>query len=182
MVSCGAPTQVSSPVTSGYNIGNDGRYRVLSIFRLGNPWVMPETRTGHSPAITLDEQSIIDFAQNFDPQPYHLDRDAADASIFEGLCASGWQVGALASRLTGEALMSAGIPYVTTTQVNQLRWMRPTFVDDQLIAHIVFGDLQRGSPVPDCDSLEVSVTLKDNNDQAVAEMTCLVAVAADAKP
>ena len=141
---------------------------------------MSETRTGHSPAITLDEQSIIDFAQNFDPQPYHLDRDAADASIFEGLCASGWQVGALASRLTGEALMSAGIAYVTTTQVNQLRWMRPTFVDDQLIAHIVFGDIRRGSPVPDCDSLDVSVILKDSNGQAVAEMTCRVAVAKDA--
>ncbi len=142
---------------------------------------MTETRTGHSPAIVLDEQSIIEFAQNFDPQPYHLDRNAADASIFGGLCASGWQVGALASRLTGEALMSAGIPYVTTTQVNQLRWLRPTFVDDQLIAYIVFGDPRLGSPVPDCDSLDVSVTLKDSNDQAVAEMTCRVAVATDAK-
>tara|TARA_Y100000385_G_scaffold225419_1_gene235848 strand:- start:495 stop:920 length:426 start_codon:yes stop_codon:yes gene_type:complete len=139
---------------------------------------MPKIRTSHSPAIALDEQSIIDFAQNFDPQPYHLDRDAADASIFGGLCASGWQVGALASRLTGEALMSAGIPYITTTQVNQLRWLRPTFVDDQLIAHIVFDEPITGSPVPACDSLDVSVTLKDSNDQAVAEMTCRVAVAA----
>lgn len=151
-------------------------------FRVGNPWVMPKIRTSHSPAIALDEQSIIDFAQNFDPQPYHLDRDAADASIFGGLCASGWQVGALASRLTGEALMSAGVPYITTTQVNQLRWLRPTFVDDQLIAHIAFDEPTSGSPVPDCDSLDVSVTLKDSNDQAVAEMTCRVAVAVDATP
>jgi acyl dehydratase len=141
---------------------------------------MPKIQTSHSPAIALDEQSIIDFAQNFDPQPYHLDRNAADASIFGGLCASGWQVGALASRLTGEALMSAGVPYITTTQVNQLRWLRPTFVDDQLIAHIVFDKPTPGSPVPDCDSLDVSVTLKDSNDQAVAEMTCRVAVATDA--
>ena len=139
---------------------------------------MPKIQTSHSPAIALDEQSIIDFAQNFDPQPYHLDRNAADASIFGGLCASGWQVGALASRLTGEALMSAGVPYITTTQVNQLRWLRPTFVDDQLIAHIVFDKPTTGSPVP--DSLDVSVTLKDSNDQAVAEMTCRVAVATDA--
>ena len=142
---------------------------------------MTEVRTVQSAAIALDEQSIIDFAQLFDPQPYHLNREAADASIFGGLCASGWQVGALASRLTGEALMSAGIPYVTTTQVNQMRWLRPTFVDDQLVAQIVFGDLRPGSPVPACDSLDVSVTLKDGNDQAVAEMTCRVAVAADAK-
>ncbi|MDG2137086.1 MAG: MaoC/PaaZ C-terminal domain-containing protein, partial [Luminiphilus sp.] len=56
---------------------------------------MSEARSVDSPAITLDEQSIVDFAQLFDPQPYHLDREAADASIFGGLCASGWQIGAL---------------------------------------------------------------------------------------
>ena len=138
---------------------------------------MPEARTVQSPAIALDEQSIIDFAQLFDPQPYHLDREAADASIFSGLCASGWQVSALASRLTGEALVGAGVPYITTTGVNQLRWLRPTFVDDQLVAQVSFGDALPGSPVPDCDSLDVVVILKDAKDQPVAEMTCRVAVA-----
>ncbi|MDG1066479.1 MAG: MaoC/PaaZ C-terminal domain-containing protein [Luminiphilus sp.] len=138
---------------------------------------MPEARALESPAITLDEQSIIDFAQLFDPQPYHLDRAAADASIFGGLCASGWQVGALASRLTGEALVDAGISYITTTRVNHMRWLRPTFVDDQLVAQVSFGGSVQGSPVPDCDSLDVSVVLKDAQDQAVAEMTCRVAVA-----
>ena len=138
---------------------------------------MPQARTVKSPAIALDEQSIIDFAQLFDPQPYHLDREAADASIFGGLCASGWQVSALASRLTGEALVGAGVPYITTTRVNQLRWLRPTFVDDQLVAQVSCGDALPGSPVPDCDSLDVVVILKDAKDQPVAEMTCRVAVA-----
>jgi acyl dehydratase len=141
---------------------------------------MPEARTVQSPTIALDEQSIIEFAQLFDPQPYHLDREAADASIFGGLCASGWQIGALASRLTGEALIDAGVPYVTTTGVNQLRWLRPTFVDDQLVAQVSFGDALPGSPVPECDSLDVVVMLKDAKDQPVAEMTCRVAVATGA--
>ena len=140
---------------------------------------MPEALAVESPAITLDEQSIVDFAQLFDPQPYHLDREAADASIFGGLCASGWQIGALASRLTGEALIAAGVAYITTTQVNHMRWLRPTFVDDQLIAQIAVGDTLPGSPVPGCDSLNVAVVLKDDKDQAVAEMACRVAVAKD---
>lgn len=140
---------------------------------------MTEARAAESPAITLDEQSIVDFAQLFDPQPYHLDREAADASIFGGLCASGWQIGALASRLTGEALIDAGVAYITTTQVKQMRWLRPTFVDDQLIAQLSFGDTLPGSPVPGCDSLDVAVVLNDAKDQAVAEMTCRVAVATD---
>ena len=45
-----------------------------------------------SPPLTLDAQQITDFARRFDPQPYHLDEAAAAASIFGGLCASGWQV------------------------------------------------------------------------------------------
>ena len=141
---------------------------------------MPEARTVQSPTIALDEQSIIEFAQQFDPQPYHLDREAADASIFGGLCASGWQIGALASRLTGEALVDAGVRYVTTTQVNHMRWLRPTFVDDQLVAQVSFGDVLSGSPVPDCDSLDVVAILKDAKDHPVAEMTCRVAVATGA--
>ncbi|WP_435211175.1 MaoC/PaaZ C-terminal domain-containing protein [Luminiphilus sp. nBUS_16] len=140
---------------------------------------MPDARAAESPAITLDEQSIVDFARLFDPQPYHLDRAAADASIFGGLCASGWQVGALASRLTGEALAAEGVAYITTTKVNHMRWLRPTFVDDQLIAQVSFGDTLPSSPVPGCDSLDVAVVLKDAKDQAVAEMTCRVAVAKD---
>ena len=138
---------------------------------------MPETLAAKSPAIRLDEQSIIDFAQLFDPQPYHLDREAADGSIFGGLCASGWQIAALASRLTGEALVDAGIAYITTTQVKRMRWLRPSFVDDELIAQVSIGDSLPHSPVPECQSLDVSVVLKDAKDQTVAEMTCRVAVA-----
>lgn len=129
-----------------------------------------------SPSIALDEDTITGFAEMFDPQPYHLNREAADASIFGGLCASGWQVAALSSRLTGEALATANIAYVTTTQVSSMRWLRPTFVDDQLIAKVTPGELSSGSPVPGCNTLAVQVAIEDGDQQAVAEMHCLVAV------
>jgi acyl dehydratase len=50
-------------------------------------------------AITISRRDILDFAAEFDPQPYHLDPDAADDSIFGGLCASGWHVTAVMMRL-----------------------------------------------------------------------------------
>ena len=137
---------------------------------------MIDSLTLTSPGIALDEPTIRAFAELFDPQPYHLDKEAADTSIFGGLCASGWQVAALASRLTGEALAGADIIYVTTTQVSTMRWLQPTFVDDQLIAHVTTGECSAGSPVPGCDTLEVVVAIQDSNDQPVAEMRCQVAV------
>ena len=49
--------------------------------------------------ITPTREEIIAFAQQFDPQPFHLDEEAAKASVFGGLCASGWHTCAMAMRL-----------------------------------------------------------------------------------
>ena len=49
--------------------------------------------------LNIDAPGIRGFAQKFDPQPYHLDRDAAEASLFGGLCASGWHVSAMMMKL-----------------------------------------------------------------------------------
>ena len=135
-----------------------------------------------SSPLTLAEGKITDFARRFDPQPYHLDKAAAEASIFGGLCASGWQVAALASRLTGEALERAGIHYVTTTKVSRLNWLKPTFANDSLVALVSPGDRQSGSSVTGCDTLEVAVVIRDQNGRDVARMDCAVAVTAEPAP
>lgn len=50
-------------------------------------------------SITPTREDIIAFATQFDPQPFHLDEEAAKASVFGGLCASGWHTCAMAMRL-----------------------------------------------------------------------------------
>ena len=50
-------------------------------------------------SITPTREEIIAFATQFDPQPFHLDEEAAKASVFGGLCASGWHTCAMAMRL-----------------------------------------------------------------------------------
>jgi acyl dehydratase len=62
--------------------------------------------------VTAEE--IVDFAREYDPQPFHIDETAARASLLGGLCASGWHVCAIMMRLMVEAI-SAGPP----------RWARP---------------------------------------------------------
>jgi len=85
-----------------------------------------------SPSFVLTERDLIEFAEKYDPQPFHLDRDAAKASHFGGLVAGGFQTAALAWALaqkTGVFRKSslAGIG------VDGLRWRRPVWVDDTLI-------------------------------------------------
>ena len=55
----------------------------------------------------MEAARIKEFAAEFDPQPFHLDERAAQASIFKGLAASGWHTAAVAMRL----LVTGGLPF-----------------------------------------------------------------------
>ena len=79
--------------------------------------------------ITAEE--IIEFASEFDPQPQHLDPDAAKASMLGGLAASGWHLCALAMRMMADGLFcrsaSMGSP-----GVEEVQWRRPVYAGDML--------------------------------------------------
>lgn len=56
----------------------------------------------------LDAEQVVRFATQFDPQPFHLDEDAAKDSFFQGLAASGWHTSAITMRLLVQSLPLAG--------------------------------------------------------------------------
>lgn len=80
---------------------------------------------------TFTEAEIVAFARQFDPQPFHIDHDAAAASHFGGLVASGWHTcSALMRRLVDGLLLrtvSHGSP-----GVDEIRWLKPVRVGDTL--------------------------------------------------
>lgn len=79
---------------------------------------------------TLDEAQIKAFARQFDPQPFHLDDEAAQGSLFAGLAASGWHTAAITMRLQVESGLpiSGGI----IGAGGELSWPRPTRPGDTL--------------------------------------------------
>ena len=96
--------------------------------------------------ITISRRDILEFAADFDPQPYHLDPDAAEASIFGGLCASGWHVTAVMMRLLTDEFLSQGIDLLGSSGVSSLRWKKPVFAGDTLASDIaVTGKSPSGS-------------------------------------
>ena len=86
--------------------------------------------------LEISKQDILEFAAEFDPQPYHLDSDAAADSIFGGLCASGWQVAALMMRLLTDSLHRQALPIAGIAAVPTMRWKMPVFADDTLSARV----------------------------------------------
>lgn len=83
--------------------------------------------------VTVTEAQILDFALAFDPQPFHLDVEAAKQTIFGGLIASGFHTLALTFRLFAQtralAACSLGSP-----GADELRWLRPVRPGDTLRA------------------------------------------------
>ena len=84
----------------------------------------------HGPRrVTRDE--IVGFAAEFDPQPFHLDEDAARATVLGGLAASGWHSCSLLMRMSAESFVlnssSMGAP-----GVDEVRWLMPIRPGDDL--------------------------------------------------
>jgi acyl dehydratase len=84
-----------------------------------------------SAKLTIDQAAIKAFAASFDPQPFHLDDDAARASFFNGLAASGWHTAAVTMRLLveGELRPAGGI---IGAGGEELKWPRPVRPGDEL--------------------------------------------------
>src|SRR5689334_2361586 len=77
-----------------------------------------------SEGYNVSEKQIIEFAREFDPQPFHLDRAVADKTMFGGLIASGWHTAAITMRLFVKTLNFA--EGAIGLGVDELRW--PTAV------------------------------------------------------
>jgi acyl dehydratase len=82
-------------------------------------------------ATPVTREAILAFASQFDPQPFHLDDAAAEASLFGALSASGWHTCAMSMRMMCDAYLlessSLGSP-----GIDNLRWTKPVLVGDTL--------------------------------------------------
>lgn len=78
---------------------------------------------------SLDASQITRFAGEFDPQPFHLDDEAAKKTLFDGLAASGWHVASLTMRLLVESVPLAG---GVIGAGGEISWPRPTRPSDVL--------------------------------------------------
>jgi acyl dehydratase len=78
---------------------------------------------------TADE--IVAFARQFDPQPFHLDPEAAKASVFGGLCASGWHTCSLAMKLMVTNFLNESSS-LGSPGLENIKWLKPVFPGDTL--------------------------------------------------
>lgn len=96
----------------------------------------------------VSEAEIIDFARQFDPQAFHIDREAGEQSIFGGLIASGWHSCGLLMRLMVDNLLresaSMGSP-----GIDEIRWLVPVRPDDELTGSYRVLEVKPSTSKPD---------------------------------
>ena len=79
----------------------------------------------------VTREEIVEFAAEFDPQPMHLDEDAANKSMLKGLSASGWHSCAIMMRMIYDGFLSESSS-LGAPGVDEVRWIRPVRPDDEL--------------------------------------------------
>lgn len=116
--------------------------------------------------LKIDANQIKAFARQFDPQPFHLDEEAAKNSVFRGLAASGWHTAALTMRLMadGEFKPAGGIIGVG---FDELSWQRPVRPGDELYAKSEILEVRPSRSRNDRGLIRVRTTTYNQNDEAV---------------
>ena len=80
---------------------------------------------------SVTEAEIIAFATQFDPQPFHIDREAAAKSIYGGVIASGWHTCSMMMRLVVDGMMAASSS-MGSPGLDNVRWLQPVRAGDTL--------------------------------------------------
>ncbi|HKA73976.1 MAG TPA: MaoC family dehydratase [Xanthobacteraceae bacterium] len=122
----------------------------------------------------IDEAEIKAFAQKFDPQPFHLDNDAAKKTMFAGLAASGWHTAAITMRL----LVETGLPLAggIVGAGGTLEWPNPVRPGDTLQVESEVLEIKPSRSRPDRGSATVRSVTRNQRGDAVQSFTAKLIV------
>jgi acyl dehydratase len=126
--------------------------------------------------MTVDADDIKRFAREYDPQPFHLDEEAAKSSMFRGLVASGWHTAALTMRL----LTSGGMPLAggLVGAGGELEWLRPVRPGDRLSVESEIIEITRSRSRKDRGTVMTRTRTLNQNSEVVQILTAKLVVSA----
>ena len=118
---------------------------------------------------TVTEEEIVDFGRQWDPQPFHVDPEAAKESVFGGLIASGWQTGAIWMRLYVDAMLGAAAR--GSPGIEELRWLAPVRPGDTLSGRLTILEATPSATKPDRGTIRIRGEMVNQDGVTVMAMT-----------
>ena len=123
-------------------------------------------------SVSIDQASIIAFAKEFDPQPFHVDPVAAAAGPYGGLIASGWHTAALVMRLLVENYL-APESSLGSAGLDELRWPHPVRPGDTLRVRATVVESRRSLSKPDRGIVKTMVAATNSGGATVMRATAI---------
>ncbi len=121
----------------------------------------------------VTREEIIEYARQFDPQPFHLDEDAARASIFGGLIASGWHTGAMFIRMVCDGMVP-GSATSGAVGFDDLKWLKPVRPGDVLSVESVVREKVPSRSRPDRGLVKIESRIGNQRGEVVMSLVSLV--------
>lgn len=129
-----------------------------------------------SRGVTVTESQILDFALAYDPQPFHLDKEAASATPYGGLIASGFQTLALGFRMFyQERVINACC--LGSPGMSELRWLVPVRPGDTLSSEVEVTGKRPSRSKPDRGPVEFAFSVRNQRGEAVMTFTTTIFLA-----
>jgi len=115
---------------------------------------------------TVTEEEIVRFATEFDPQPFHVDKEAAESTMFGGLIASGWHTAAMMMRLLVDGYISDSAS-LGSPGIDELRWVKPVRPGDTLKVRVHVDEVTPSRSKPHMGVLKSHTEVLNQDDEIV---------------
>ena len=124
----------------------------------------------------VGEDELVDFARRYDPQPFHIDAEAAAKSHFGGIVASGWHTCAMLMRMMVDDYISA-VAGMGSPGVEAVRWLKPVRPGDVLRARATISEVRRSQSKPDRGIVRSLIETLNQDDTVVMTLETVGMVA-----
>ena len=121
----------------------------------------------------LRKLGVEPYPRRFDPQPFHVDPEAAKRSMFGGLIASGWHTGAMMMRMYCDR-GHAGEPILASPGFDDLKWLKPVRPGDRLRVRQAVREVVPSKSRPDRGLVKFDATVLNQADETVMTVTTMV--------
>ncbi|HYB15637.1 MAG TPA: MaoC family dehydratase [Streptosporangiaceae bacterium] len=123
-------------------------------------------------SVSVDQAGILSFAREFDPQPFHVDPEAAASGPYGGLIASGWHTAVLLMRQLVEHYVSAEAS-LGSPGLDEIRWPYPVRPGDTLRVRATVIEARRSLSKPDRGIVRTMAEAVNQDDRAVMRATAI---------
>lgn len=130
--------------------------------------VIGEERESSPVKVTATE--IIEFATKFDPQPFHIDEEAAKKTMFGGLIASGTHTLAYWRKMDDE--INGDIAYICGLEYERVRLITPLRANDEMYLKSRIAEVKPSRSKPDRGVIKIDYWVFNQNDDTLATLSC----------